>query len=274
MQTIYRKLSAAVCLLLGTVVVSISPCRGKTISVPTSMNRSISEAMTKASSGDTVLVENGVYREHVLVAPAVVLTARTQFGAIIDGGGRGTVVTLAKNNTVSGFEIRNGTIGVFSNGTGNIVTNCRIVQNWQTGIIAVRHLPLIEDNIVAFNRASGFQGWDVRSTSYSINHNTFVYNGNHGIAVGGSSNILVENNIVAFNERFAIMLLDEAEAVRISNNNLYRNLASPGGIPKGNFSFDPAFMNARQEMDFRSNPSRCCQIKGTDNRNLGARLDY
>jgi parallel beta-helix repeat protein len=249
-------------------------CGAKSIAVPSAGIKTISQAVARAAMGDTVWVDRGVYREKILLAPGMAIMARESFKAVIDGGGRGTVVTLGKNNTVSGFEIRNGTIGVFSNGEGNVVRNCRIVNNWQTGIITVRHLPTIEDNIIAFNRGSGIQGWDVRSTVATVNHNTIAFNGNHGIAVGGSSNIVVENNVIAWNERFAFKILNEAEGVRITNNNVYANLRQPGGVPKGNFTFDPAFISPRMNLNFSSDPRLCCQIKGTYNENLGARLTY
>lgn len=224
--------------------------------------------------GDTVWVESGVYHERILVAPGVTLMARSMFQSIIDGGGRGTVVTLGKNTTISGFEIRNGTIGVFSNGTGNQIVSCRIVRNWQTGIIVVRHLPKIEDNVIAFNRGSGIQGWDVRSTNATINHNSIAYNANHGIAIGGSSEFIMENNVVAFNERFGLKNLAEAERIQVSNNNFYGNLRSPRPIPDGNFSFNPAFTAPRTQMNFKSDPAQCCSAKGSDNEELGSRITY
>jgi len=244
------------------------------IAVPTDA-RTISAALLKASPGDTVWVADGVYRERIMLPHDVALMARARFAAVIDGGGRGTVVTLGKNNCLVGFEIRNGTIGLFTNGAGNAVRFCRIVRNWQTGVVCVRHLPALEDNIIAFNGGSGIQGWDVRSSVASVNHNTIAFNANHGIAVGGSSNFVVENNIIAYNERFGLRIHEESEkGVRVANNNLYQNLSQRGGVPKGNFSFDPAFLSPRRKMNFNADPKRCCTIKGTDNENLGARLSY
>jgi hypothetical protein len=271
------QLKRAIRIIAVTVTVaalSAISVQAKSISVPSAGIKSIGEAVARAAMGDTVWVDRGVYREHVMLAPGMALIARESFKAVIDGGGKGTSVTLGKSNTISGFEIRNGTIGVFSNGEGNIIRNCRIINNWQTGIITVRHLPKIEDNIIAFNRASGIQGWDVRSTVASVNHNTIAFNGNHGVAVGGSSNIVVENNVIAYNERFGLKILNEAEGVRITNNNLYRNLMQPGGEPKGNYAFDPAFIAPRMNMNFQPDPRLCCTIKGSDNENLGARQVY
>jgi nitrous oxidase accessory protein NosD len=258
-------------ILVSGMVLSLS---AKVISVSSSGRATITQAVVQAQSGDTIMVDDGHYRERVLLAQGIVLLARNQYGAIIDGGGRGTVLTLNRNNVVSGFEIRNGTIGIFSNSAGNVVKGCRIIRNLQTGMVVVRHLPLIEDNIIAFNRASGIQGWDVRSTTSSVNHNTIAYNGHHAVALGGSSNILLENNVFAFNERFGLKLDSDAHDVRVMSNNFYQNLAQFKGIPEGNYSFNPAFRQPRLRLAFTSDPARCCKIKAADNDNLGARLSH
>jgi hypothetical protein len=256
------------CLFVHTTV------SAATVQVPSMGIKTISEAMMRSRVGDTVWVESGVYREKILIAPGVTLMARSTFQSIIDGGGRGTVVTMGKNTTICGFEIRNGTIGVFSNGAGNQIISCRIVKNWQTGIIVVRHLPKIEDNVIAFNRASGIQGWDVRSTNATINHNSIAYNSNHGVAIGGSSELIMENNVIAFNERFGLKILSDADRIQVTNNNFHGNLKSPRPIPEGNFNFNPAFTAPRTKMNFKSDPAQCCSAKGTDNEDLGTRITY
>lgn len=264
-------------ILLGLAVASIlalpMSLSAASLQVPSIGIKSIAEAMLKTRIGDTVILEKGVYREHVLLAPGVTLMSLTPHAAIVDGTGKGTVITMGKNSTIQGLTVRDGTIGVFSNSTGNTIISCKIIKNWQTGIIAVRHLPKIEDNIIAFNKGSGFQGWDVRSTSATLNHNTISYNGNHGVAVGGGSEFIMENNVIAFNERFGIKILKEAEKVQVTNNNFYRNLKNMlNDLPSGNFSFDPAFIAPRAGLNFSTNPAQCCKAKGTDDQELGSRV--
>jgi len=258
-------LTVALALPLTTAAASLQ--------VPSVGIQSIAEAMMKTRVGDTVVLEKGVYRERVLLAPGVTLMSQTPFEGVVDGGGKGTVITMGKNSTIQGLTVRNGTIGVFSNSTGNKIVSCRIIKNFQTGIIAVRHLPKIEDNIIAFNRGSGFQGWDVRSTNATINHNTISYNGNHGVAVGGASEFIMENNVVAYNERFGIKILSETEKVQVTNNNFYHNLKNMlKSLPSGNFAFDPAFIAPRSGMNFSTDPKQCCKAKGTDDQELGSRI--
>ena len=261
-----------ICLSIAAIGAMPFASFSATIQVPSLRIKSINEAMMKTRVGDTISLDRGTYRENVLLAPGVTLISKTPYAAIVDGRGKGTVITMGKNSTISGLTIRNGTIGVFSNGTGNSIVSCKIIQNWQTGIIAVRHLPQIEDNIIAFNRGSGIQGWDVRSSNAKINHNTISYNGNNGVAVGGSSEFSMENNVVAYNERFGLKILSSAEKVQVTNNNIYHNLRNMlSQTPTGNFSFDPAFISPRAGSNFNTDPAQCCKAKGTDDQELGAR---
>jgi nitrous oxidase accessory protein NosD len=85
---------------------------GEVIAVPSAGITAIGQAMVGAKSGDTIGVCNGVYPEHLHVKPGVTLLAGSRGNAILDGRGKGTVVTLGAHASVIGFEIRNGAIGV------------------------------------------------------------------------------------------------------------------------------------------------------------------
>lgn len=64
----------------------------------------IGDAMRAARAGDTVRVQAGVYAERLVVQRPVVLLGER--GAVIDGGGAGTVVMLRAPARVRGFTIR------------------------------------------------------------------------------------------------------------------------------------------------------------------------
>ena len=239
MTTLFRTRSIPCLLAAIAALVSFPAWPGESLSVPSVGVKTIGQAMISAKSSDTIWVADGVYKELVFVKAGVVLAARNPLKAVIDGRGKGTVVTLSSNSVLSGFEIRNGTIGVFSKDPGNSVVNCRIINNWGTGIICVRHLPKIEDNIIVFNRASGIQGWDIRSTATSINHNSICFNGNNGVAMGGSSDAIIENNMIAFNERLGVKLSVKSERTKLSKNNLFGNLVVSRTIPADNYLIRP-----------------------------------
>jgi hypothetical protein len=247
---------------------------GKSIDVPSGKIVTIADAMAKAINGDTIWVSAGVYREHVIANPGVALKSRAMYQAVINGGQRGTVVTLGKKASISGFEIRNGTIGVFSKSPGISITRCRIVYNAQTGVMCVRNLAKIEDNVIIFNGASGIQVYNVSVGSGSINHNTIAYNGNHGIAVGENSPVIIQNNIIAFNERFGVRLQgDEAKDLRIISNDIFGNMIGSYPVPDDNFTYDPVFSSPRLKFDFTSKSPSAGSKKGLDNEILGARFN-
>jgi parallel beta-helix repeat protein len=234
---------------------------------------SIGIAMQKVKKGDTIFVSEGSYSEQVYVAPGINLIAKKIFKAVLDGGGRETVVTLGNGATISGFEIRNGTIGVFSTSANVSILKCRIINNHQTGIMCVGNLPQIEDNLIIYNSGSGIQGWDVRSTSASINHNTIAYNSNHGISVGGNSTVIIENNIISHNTQFGLKVSDESVRATLINNDFYMNAKFSGTLPNENFTLSPMYVDAGK-FNFILDKNSQLIGKGTDNQDLGARIVY
>lgn len=233
----------------------------------------ISAAMAQVKKGDTIKVENGIYREQIYVKPGVTLIANNLFKSVIDGSGKGTVVTMGNGATINGFQIRNGTFGVFSTSAGVAIIRCMVLNNLQTGVMCVGHLPRIEDNLIVYNKGSGIQGWDVQSTSATVNHNTISMNSNHGISIGGNSSIIVENNIISNNDQFGIKTGDEKVRITMISNNFFQNAKFTGFLPVENYSIDPMFKNA-QQLSFTLNSESRCIGKGSDNQNIGARLVY
>jgi len=241
------------------------------VMVPSSGIRTISQAIVKARAGDTILVSDGVYKEDVFVKSGVYLKAQFIHGAIIDGDGRGTVVTLGTGAGIEGFEIRNGTIGIFSKDPDVVIKKNRVVRNWMSGIMAVRHCPTIEDNIIAFNRASGIVGWNLRASKGAIEHNTIAYNVGFGFFLGGISDVQFQFNNVAYNQKFGLKLTEESSESTIKYNNFWGNLKQFNEYPADNYVFDPAFTSPKVKYDFTPEPTLCCAVKDPNGQNLGAR---
>lgn len=243
---------------------------GAVLEIPGAAAASISQAMVAARAGDTVIVAEGVYREQVLVKSAITLKARMGLKSIIDGKGKGPVVTLGGGATIIGFEIRHATVGVSSQNSENSIIGCRITGMRESGIVCVGRLPKIEDNVIVFNKGSGIQGWDLEGPSDSITHNTIAFNGNNGIALGGSSHIVVENNIVAFNERSGLKLSEGSILVQAGKNDFFENTGMSYIKLEDNVACDPKFVGPRK-MDFALQPDSPCKNKGLDGEDLGAR---
>ncbi len=259
-------------LLISIIILCARGIVASSITVPSKKYLTISQALVKAKKGDTVWVYEGIYKENIIVSSGVKLISRTLFKATIDGVGSENAVILGNASTISGFEIKNARIGVYSEGTDNIIIKCFIHDNQQSGIVCVGHLPKIEDNIIIENGGSGIQGWDVRSTISTINHNTIVYNSNHGISIGGKSDIIVENNIIAFNEKLGLKTEPEVK-VKLLKNNFYLNVELIATLPSDNYSFDPMFVSSKA-MNFMLSKQSKCRNMASDNKNLGARIVY
>lgn len=243
----------------------------KTIVVPSPEAKSIGAAMAAARPGDTVVVKDGVYKEVIHVTPGIMFRAANPFKAVLDGRGRNTIVTMGTGATISGFEIRNGVIGIFSASGQATIRRCRIMKQSQSGIMCVGVMPRIEDNLIVYNKGSGIQGWDVRTTGGSVNHNTIAFNTNHGISLGGNTSIIVENNIIAFNDQFGVKPGEETVRIELVNNNLYQNARISSNLPSDNISDDPLFVDAKR-LNFNLRSESRSIGQGTDNQNLGARI--
>lgn len=256
-------------LLLILIVYAVG---ANSIEVPRQYS-TISLAMQKVKKGDTIRVADGLYNEQLYIAPGITLIAQNLFKAVVDGGGRETVVTMGNGSIICGFEIRNGTIGIFSTSANVSILKCRIINNHQTGIMCVGTLPQIEDNLIIYNNGSGIQGWDVRSTSASINHNTIAFNSNHGVSVGGNSAIIFENNIVSHNTQFGLKVSDESVRVTLISNNFFMNAKFSGALPDENYTYAPMYIDAAK-CNFLLDKNSQLIGKGTDNQDLGARIVY
>jgi hypothetical protein len=261
------RITCAGLLLLSLSFVAVSA----ELSVPSPDHKTVASALSRAQNGDTVWVADGEYREDVLLNPGVVLKARTLHKAILDGKGRGTVVTLAHGSAISGFVVRNGTIGIVSKAANTTIEMCRIERNAQSGVMCVGHLPAMSDNVIAFNKGSGIQGWDVRSTNAAISHNTVAFNDNHGVALGGVSDIVIENCILAHNGQYGVKMDVGTAKARVANSNVYRNGADIAPLSNGSISVDPLFADSHR-FDFTLQVGSGCIRAGSDGSDMGARL--
>jgi parallel beta-helix repeat protein len=143
-------------------------------------------------------------------------------------------------------------VGVFSKNAKTVIRNCRIISNWESGMICVRHLPEISNNVIAFNRASGIKCYGVKSTvgASKISHNAIAFNRRNGVTIDGSSEATLEYNIIAHNSRFGIYSAQEQVRLTVTNNNFFDNLTSFTPLPKENYSYDPIFASPKGLLDF------------------------
>lgn len=254
------------------LLISYSLLSAKSVTVPSKEFKTISAALVRAKTGDTIWVKDGIYRESIAFSSGITLISRSIFKSVIDASGSENGVSIGNGCTISGFEIRNARIGVYSEGKNISILKCFIHRNQQSGIVSVGHLPAIEDNIIVNNGGSGVQGWDVRSTISSVNHNTIAHNGNNGIAIGGNSEVTIENNIISFNGKLGIKADPEVKIKQIKNN-FYLNSEIVTTLPEGNFSFPPQFISPGANNYLLAKDSKARNM-ASDGKSLGTRVTY
>jgi nitrous oxidase accessory protein len=129
---------------------------------------SLQAALALAKPGDTVRLAPGTYQGPVVVTvPRMTLTAEP--GAVIDGGGRGTILmVVADGVTVQGLHLTHSGESPFGEDAGIKVMNakgCRIVGNDLDRVFVGIMLRGSRDNLLQGNRLSGsptntrFEGW-------------------------------------------------------------------------------------------------------------------
>ncbi|MBA7651878.1 hypothetical protein ES703_59707 [subsurface metagenome] len=239
------------------VLASMAIAGAGTIYVPDDYS-SIQEAVDAASSGDTVVIRDGIYTENVNIKKDH-LTLRSEHGAertVVEAANTAdeTFQVTADYVTVQGFTVRLGSAGIFLNGADycNIFGNI-IFSNSRRGIHLFRssHNNLTENNASSNSR-------DGIYLEYSSNNNT------------------LEGNTVSGNSETGIYLLES------SNNTLTENTTPNNdyGIylrcsPHNNLTENTASNNSRDGIHlFRSSHNNLTENTASNNSRDGIYLEY
>ncbi len=176
----------------------------KTLVVPDNYP-TITSAIDHASSGDVIVVKQGVYYENIQVNKTLTLQGENSKNTIIignGGAGQPAVLTLAAAGVkVSGFTIQSANSSVpAQNALGiniqgdNCTINGNIIQNNYIGIFcALQSSTTITNNVITLSIKDGIRFYS--GTLNNISNNSIVANAVSGIALGGYSNTVSGNNL-------------------------------------------------------------------------------
>jgi len=186
---------------------------------------SIQEAIDQAASGDTILIKTGTYAEDV--------TVHSKKGLSIIGEGMDQVILTGKkrvgtlhigkwpygatNVTIQGLSvIQHGGLGVgIFNGSG--IRLIRIRVNGMVFSQQVQNVQL-EDCVIGESETTGVAFADSTGilTGNVIDHN------DHGVAIGGSSDVTLQRNVITRSLYEAVLMTDQSKA-RLIQNTLTHN---------------------------------------------------
>lgn len=189
----------------------------------TSIQSAISAPET--SSGHTVRVEAGTYREEILVDKSLAIIGEGRNVTVIEGGGGIVVHVTANDVLVSGFAVKNGFVGIYldhsKNSTvlKNTVTN---VTSYYAVYASYSDDLTIDQNIVGPNSASGILV--TNSLDFRVSQNTVHNNAHYGINANASSNGMFVQNDASENYYDGIGLAKGCRNVTIAGNNVANNV--------------------------------------------------
>lgn len=181
----------------------------------------VEHALSKVGSGQTIIVQPGLYRGPIQIArqfagteerPTVIrsevkwqaVIVGAEYHVISNGGGCDWV-------TIDGFEVMGGRYdGIKMNGDHNVVRNCWVHSNKAMGIaMHNRTGGVIENNLIEFN--GGHIQFD------------------HGIYASGDG-LLVSGNLIRHNASYGLHLYPSIKDARVVNNLVYGQVRRRGII--------------------------------------------
>jgi parallel beta-helix repeat protein len=201
----------------------------------------IQQAINAASNGSTILVNSGMYHEHLIVNTTVRLIGTDKISTIIEGDKNRTAITMTANNAViDGFTIRNCAHPNASFGYGSIeLVECNSCT--------------VSDNLLTENECNGILL--IHSNGSAIMNNIITLTGGSydsglywgvGIGVGESCNNTIQGNVIARSVVAAISLDNCSENLITQNTILDNNhwgiqltFADNNTIHHNNFVQDP-----------------------------------
>jgi parallel beta-helix repeat protein len=186
--------------------------------------KTIQDGVTHSADGDTVLVMNGTYIEHVTVNKRLLLIGENKNATIIDGSGTGTVLSLsAQEINVTGFTIRQGATGLSLGSGSSCSTICGNVITGNTVGISLRgNAHWVFDNLITENQ-NGMQ-FESYFSSDIIWRNTISHNSQRGIWLKGNCkyNTFYENTITDNGDR-GVQIDSSSTSNSFYHNNFINN---------------------------------------------------
>jgi len=245
-------------LLLGTAFLALAASAAGAATVEVAPG-ALQGALDAAAPGDTLVLEPGTHPGPVTVRTPVTLLGTP--GAVVDGGGKGSTVTIfAPDVTVRGVEVRNSGISLFEQNAGiflgkeahrGVIEDNRLVDNligiyaWGSNDTLIRRNDVTgRTDLRVAERGNGIQIWNAPGTK--ILNNT-VRDGRDGVFTTTSKRNVFSGNRFE-RVRFAVhyMYTNDSEvsdnvsvgndvgyAIMYSNNLVIRNNRSKGDLEHG-----------------------------------------
>ena len=190
----------------------------------------IQQAVDHANLGDTILVQNGTYYEHILINKSLSLIGEDRDLTVVDGNGTGNVISInASNVIVEGFTVmRSGKnaedSGIHVEHSGSVIIANNSIRDSTNGISSI----LSNNNTISGNVfvANTFYAVYLSSSGGNIVSDNVISDNYVGVFLFSSTANVVTRNTASDND-YGIFLYSSIDNM-ISGNNISSN--DYGGI--------------------------------------------
>jgi parallel beta-helix repeat protein len=205
---------------------------GSIIRVPNDFP-TIQEAINAAQNGSTILVDSGVYYEHVTINKTLTLLGTDKEDTIIDGSNNGTIITVTADNVlINEFTVRNSSTDINADGI--------LLENSSGSTIS--------GNTVALCGGDGIELDD--STNDTVSDNIVSSIGNKvgilwgdGISLGSSQNNTISHNLLTDSAWAGVNLLSSDDNIISGNTIQNNNYGIIEALCDGNVHFSNDFLH-------------------------------
>ncbi len=187
-------------------------------------------AINESSKGDTILVNEGVYNETLMIDKSITLIGENKNTTFISGNKTGDVIHITADFvTISGFTINNSgdeysygvDAGIDIRSNNNTISDNIIGSNDNYGLYLYQKSKnnTIVNNIIKENKFGMYLNY---ANENNISSNTFSLNSDNGIYLGSQSrNNLISNNIIS--ENFQGIRIKGSEDNKVTQNLFINN---------------------------------------------------
>lgn len=170
--------------------------------------------------GHTIMVDAGVYYEHLMVHKAVSLVGENSTETFVDGNGTGTVVYITADNVkISGFTVQNGgnvtgCSGIHVADSVGVNISRNIIRNNLRGIFVMDS----SNTVLSGNEVSNSEyGIRLYYSSNNVLLGVKVSNNSRGIYFGYSDNNVLSGTVISDNEEGIRMFVSSRNAIFHNN---------------------------------------------------------
>lgn len=192
---------------------------------------SLQALIDSAAAGDSIIVPSGTWRGSVTISKTLVIEGQT--GAVIDGGGSGTVVRiLAPNVTVKGFEIRgagddlsgpDAGIHVGKTAEGSLVSDNTVHTSafgiWTHEVTKVRILKNRVIGTLEGHRTTRGNGIHLFDSDHLVVDGNHISGGRDGIYVSATEFTTISNNLME-QTRYGVHYMFSYDNVLVGNRSI------------------------------------------------------